>query len=83
VGAWFGKLEITFRLVETRGSRFGTGVFHREGTPHGFRNVGDTAAVLEIFVKDGASAAKIQAPLCDARCARQTVNASTGELTLA
>jgi hypothetical protein len=32
------------------------------GAPHGFQNVGDTpAAALEIFVKDGASAAKIQA----------------------
>ena len=36
--------------------------FIEKGTPHGFRNIGDTpAAVLEIFVKDGASAAKIQA----------------------
>ena len=36
--------------------------FIEKGTPHGFRSVGDTpAAVLEIFVKDGVSAAKIQA----------------------
>jgi len=39
----------------------GQAFFMKKGTPHGFRNVGTTpAAVLEIFVKDGASAADLQ-----------------------
>ena len=61
MGTCLRKTEDHHRLVETRGSRFGA-FFIEKGTPRGFRNVGDTpAAVLEIFVKDGASAAKIRA----------------------
>jgi hypothetical protein len=57
----------------------GQAFFIEKGTPHGFRNVGDTpAAVLEIFVKDGTSAAKIQAVSVTPGALRQTVNGSSG-----
>jgi len=55
------KTEDHHRLVETPWQPL-RALFTEKGTPRGFQNVGDTpAAVLEIFVKDGASAAKIQA----------------------
>ena len=57
-----GKLEITIGSSKPAAAASGQAFFIEKGTPHGFRNVGDTpAAVLEIFVKDGASAANIQA----------------------
>ena len=55
------KLKITIGSSKTPWQPL-RALFTEKGTPRGFQNVGDTpAAVLEIFVKDGASAAKIQA----------------------
>ena len=57
-----GNLEITIGSSKPVAAVSGQAFFIEKGTPHGFRSVGDTpAAVLEIFVKDGVSAAKIQA----------------------
>ena len=57
-----GNLEITIGSSKPVAAPAGQAFFIEKGTPHGFRSVGDTpAAVLEIFVKDGVSAAKIQA----------------------
>lgn len=57
-----GKLEITIGSSKPAAAASGQAFFIGKGAPHGFQNVGDTpAAALEIFVKDGASAAKIQA----------------------
>jgi mannose-6-phosphate isomerase-like protein (cupin superfamily) len=57
-----GKLEITIGSSKPAGAASGQAFFIEKGAPHGFPNVGDTpAAALEILVKDGASAAKIQA----------------------
>ena len=57
-----GKLKITIGSSKSVAAAAGQAFFIEKGTPHGFRSVGDTpAAVLEIFVKDGVSAAKIQA----------------------
>ena len=57
-----GKRKITIGSSQPVTASAGQAFFTEKGTPHGFRNVGDTpAAVLEIFVKDGASAATIQA----------------------
>jgi len=57
-----GKLEVTIGSSKPVAAAAGQAFFIEKGTPHGFRSVGDTpAAVLEIFVKDGVSAAKIQA----------------------
>ena len=57
-----GKLEVTIGSSKPVAAAAGQAFFIDKGTPHEFRNVGDTpAAVLEKFVKDGASAAKIQA----------------------
>jgi quercetin dioxygenase-like cupin family protein len=57
-----GKLEITIGSSKPAAPASGQAFFIEKGAPHGFQNVGDTpAAALEIFVKDGASAAKIQA----------------------
>jgi len=56
------KLKITIGSSKPVAAPAGQAFFIEKGTPHGFRSVGDTpAAVLEIFVKDGVSAAKIQA----------------------
>ena len=47
----------------------GQAFFIEKGTPHGFRNVGDTpAAVLEIFVKDGTFGGEDPGRECNARC---------------
>ena len=57
-----GKPEIIIGSSKPVAPAAGQAFFIEKGTPHGFRSVGDTpAAVLEIFVKDGVSAAKIQA----------------------
>ena len=56
-----GKLEITIGSAKPVEAASGQAFFMKKGTPHGFRNVGTTpAAVLEIFVKDGASTAELQ-----------------------
>jgi hypothetical protein len=40
----------------------GQAFYIKGGTPHGFRNLGSTpGAVMEIFVKDGASSASLDA----------------------
>jgi hypothetical protein len=40
----------------------GQAFYIKGGTPHGFRNLGSTPAmVMEIFVKDGASTASLDA----------------------
>jgi hypothetical protein len=40
----------------------GQAFYIKGGTPHGFRNLGSTqATVMEIFVKDGASTASLDA----------------------
>ena len=56
-----GKPEITIGSSKPVAPAAGQAFFIEKGTPHGFRNVGDTAAAgMEIFVMDGDSAAKIQ-----------------------
>src|SRR5437870_3984212 len=55
-----GKLEITIGATKPVEAVSGQAFFMQKGTPHGFKNVGSTpAAVMEIFVKDGASAAEL------------------------
>ncbi|HEY7338430.1 MAG TPA: cupin domain-containing protein [Bryobacteraceae bacterium] len=50
-----GKLEITIGSAKPVEAESGRAFFMEKGTPHGFRNIGNTPAqVLEIFVKDGA-----------------------------
>jgi quercetin dioxygenase-like cupin family protein len=57
-----GKLEITIGSEKPVEATAGQAFFMQKGTPHGFKNVGSTpAAVLEIFVKDGISAAEVNA----------------------
>jgi quercetin dioxygenase-like cupin family protein len=57
-----GKLEITIGSEKPVEAAAGQAFFMQKGTPHGFKNVGTTpAAVMEIFVKDGASAAEVNA----------------------
>lgn len=52
-----GKLELTIGSAKPVEATPGQAFFMERGTPHGFRNVGSTpAAVMEVFVKDGASA---------------------------
>jgi quercetin dioxygenase-like cupin family protein len=53
-----GTLEITIGSDAPVAAAPGQAFFLKRGTPHGFRNVGTTpAAVLEVFVKDGAAKA--------------------------
>jgi mannose-6-phosphate isomerase-like protein (cupin superfamily) len=53
-----GTLEITIGSDAPVAAAPGQAFFLKRGTPHGFRNVGTTpAAVLEVFVKDGAATA--------------------------
>jgi len=55
-----GKLEITIGSAKPVEAAAGQAFFLQKGTPHGFKNVGSTpAAVMEVFVKDGASAAEV------------------------
>jgi len=57
-----GKLEITIGSAKPVEAASGQAFFMQKGTPHGFKNVGTTpAAVMEVFVKDGASAAEVNA----------------------
>ena len=57
-----GKLEITIGSAKPVEAASGQAFFMQKGTPHGFRNVGNTtAAVMEVFIKDGASAAEVNA----------------------
>jgi quercetin dioxygenase-like cupin family protein len=62
-----GSLEITIGSDAPKAAAPGQAFFMKKGTPHGFRNVGNTpAAVFEIFVKKStttASAAEAQAIL--------------------
>ena len=51
-----GTLEITIGSEPPAAAAPGQAFFLKRGTPHGFKNVGTTpAAVLEVFVKDGAA----------------------------
>jgi quercetin dioxygenase-like cupin family protein len=53
-----GKLEITIGTAKPVEAASGQAFFLQKGTPHGFRNIGGTpAVVMEIFVKEGASTA--------------------------
>jgi len=55
------KLEITVGSAAPVEAASGQAFFLQKGTPHGFRNVGTTTAVvMEVFVKDGASAADVE-----------------------
>jgi quercetin dioxygenase-like cupin family protein len=57
-----GKLELTIGSAKPVQAAAGQAFFLQKGTPHGFKNVGDTpAVVLEVFVKDGASATEVHA----------------------
>ena len=50
-----GKLELTIGSAKPVDALPGQSFFMEKGTPHGFRNVGSTPAmVMEVFVKDGA-----------------------------
>src|SRR5690242_5501034 len=56
-----GKLEVTIGSAAPVEAASGQAFFLQKGTPHGFRNVGTTmAVVMEVFVKDGASAADLE-----------------------
>ncbi|HEY7390895.1 MAG TPA: cupin domain-containing protein [Bryobacteraceae bacterium] len=56
-----GKLELTIGSAKPVEATSGQAFFFERGTPHGFKNVGDTpAAVIEVFVKDAPSAAEVQ-----------------------
>ena len=57
-----GKLEIAIGSAKPVEAAAGQAFFLEKGTPHGFRNMGSTpAAVMEVFVKGGASAAEVRA----------------------
>ena len=50
-----GQLELTVGSAKPVGASPGQAYYMEKGTPHGFRNVGSTPAmVMEVFVKDGA-----------------------------
>lgn len=50
-----GKLELTIGSAKPVEAVPGQAYFMEKGTPHGFRNVGSSPAmVMEVFVKDGA-----------------------------
>jgi quercetin dioxygenase-like cupin family protein len=56
-----GKLELTIGSAKPVEAVSGQAFFLAKGTQHGFKNVGNTtAAVIEVFVKDAASAAEVQ-----------------------
>ena len=65
VDAWApleGSFEITIGSDAPVAAKPGQAFFFKRGTPHGFRNVGATAgAVMEIFVKQSAPAADLNA----------------------
>jgi quercetin dioxygenase-like cupin family protein len=50
-----GQLELTIGSAKPVDAVPGQAYFMDKGTPHGFRNVGSSPAmVMEVFVKDGA-----------------------------
>ena len=57
-----GKLQVTIGSDQPVDAPVGQAFYIKGGTPHGFRNLGSTPAmVMEIFVKDGASTARLDA----------------------
>ena len=57
-----GKLEVTIGTASPVAAKEGQAFFLQKGTPHGFRNAGTTpAAVMEIFVKEGAGNGDLEA----------------------
>ena len=57
-----GKLQLTVGSDKPVDAPVGQAFYIKGGTPHGFRNLGSTqATVMEIFVKDGASTASVDA----------------------
>ena len=58
-----GKVELTIGSAKAVEATPGQTYFMEKGTPHGFKNTGSSpAAVMEIFVKEGAAAAQGDAP---------------------
>jgi quercetin dioxygenase-like cupin family protein len=54
-----GKIELTIGSAKPVEATPGQAYFMEKGTMHGFRNIGSTpAAVMEVFVKDGAASAQ-------------------------
>ena len=50
-----GQLELTIGSAKPVEASPGQAIYIERGTPHGFRNLGSTPAmVMEVFVKDGA-----------------------------
>src|SRR5579863_156710 len=57
-----GKLQITIGSDKPVDAPVGQAFYIKGGTPHGFRNLGSTpGSAMEIFVKDGASTASLDA----------------------
>lgn len=57
-----GTLQLTVGSDKPVDAPVGQAFYIKGGTPHGFRNLGSTpGAVMEIFVKDGASTASLDA----------------------
>lgn len=57
-----GKLQITIGSDKPVDAPVGQAFYIKGGTPHGFRNLGSTpGSAMEIFVKNGASAASLDA----------------------
>ena len=57
-----GTLQLTIGSDKPVDAPIGQAFYIKGGTPHGFRNLGSTqATVMEIFVKDGSSAASLDA----------------------
>jgi quercetin dioxygenase-like cupin family protein len=62
-----GKIELTIGSEKPVEAPPGQAFFMEKGTPHGFRNLGSTpAVVMEVFVKDSASTAKASVTEADA-----------------
>jgi len=54
-----GKIELTIGSAKPVEATPGQAYFMEKGTPHGFRNMGSSPAmVMEVFVKDGAATAR-------------------------
>jgi len=50
-----GQIELSMGSAEPITAAPGQAYYMEKGTPHGFRNIGSSAAmVIEVFVKDGA-----------------------------
>ena len=57
-----GRLQVTIGSDKPVDAPIGQAFYIKGGTPHGFRNLGSTpGAAMEIFVKDGASTASLDA----------------------